>query len=403
MAFPDVKPRTTAERGAIILAVYPSTDHALQIELQRSSTASTWRPVQFFGGRDVPQKAIEYVDELPLDGITRTYRARNSSGLWWSAGPWTATVSGKPFAFDGDIPLDGEAFRRVNTLFSDNGVLLGVVGQKDGTLALPFMTGFLSGAANGGSVSTGTWVDGGAVSFAKAFSNPPVVKLFPEQGAVTYQPGAAAWTSSASFASTGPQSVELTAINITTTGFVPRARLVQRSGGLTARTANFSTTNSLGVGQASSATPANAPSYNDQYTAHYRVDMSRVSLGTPITVTAVVSVGANTTGGYVEYGTKTYAQTLYTTASTASWSHETQTLTVSGAVSTDKMRVRFKSLSVSPGTTGDVDVTVHAFDGAGDPSAGLTYYTQASAIYAPMCATTNDTISWAAWSPGAST
>ena len=214
MSFPSgigEESREKAQSG-IKLLLYPSTAGRFTINIQRSSSGSTYRSVARLAA--IGQPSYVFSDLLPVDGGYRTYRARHELP-GYDNGPWTASVTAAPLPFGDDLPLLADTRRRVDSMRSQDGVLLAAVGQVEGGEIVPLMTGYLSGAVNGGSVSTAGWQDGPAVSFAKSFGSPPVVRCFTEQNSVTYEPDPTAWTSSAAFVSTGRQAVECRAVNVT--------------------------------------------------------------------------------------------------------------------------------------------------------------------------------------------
>ncbi len=97
--------RTQYVRSAhgIVLAVYPSTDTTLDIELQRMTTSSTWAQLATWGVNGL--RLNRYEDLLPLSTLTYSYRARHlRSGVKESA--WSNTVAATPTALTGPGPPD---------------------------------------------------------------------------------------------------------------------------------------------------------------------------------------------------------------------------------------------------------------------------------------------------------
>jgi hypothetical protein len=151
------------------------------------------------------------------------------------------------------------------------------------------------------------------------------------------------------------------------------------------------------VGEATSATIANAPSATDVYTVHYTWRVTGGVVG-HVTATLTVAFDANSTGAYTERATATHVASLISDTTSSSEAHATKNLTVAGLSSTEEIRVRIKSYTVSsPYSSAQVPFSVHAFDNlGGDPSAGVTYFTATSPNYAAMCPTTNDVVTWSA-------
>jgi len=403
MAFPSFVTRRPPDDPAdsgIVLAVYPAIDGSVNygwfdVEIQRSSAQSSgvniWQTIDVLPFL-TDGRVTQYTDVLPDDGGTRTYRARHI-GSGFDNGAWTAEVSAKPIrlAIGPIIPTEMEGARRIDTFRQDDAVLKPAVTQRAGGVTESVMTGQQAGSANGGYISTGTWVDGPTVTFPISYTAAPTVKLYPESGVVFNEPDSAAWSNSTAFTSTLRQYTEMAAVNITTAGFKARARLIQRSTALSGVTRAWTAGAALDKSESTSVQfGSSAPSYNDAYKAWYDVDASLDSVGT-FSITAVVAIDTNTTGGFVERGTRSYSTTLASSGnSTHSWSGESKSISIAGVGSTDQIRIRFKSLNVSPGSTSDVTVTV-------DPTSGVTWSkVGGTPIYAPMCPSTDDTVSWVA-------
>jgi len=104
MAFPTnlIQSDDFAESG-VILGLHPSSDRSFDIRLQRQDTGTTWRAIQVWQGNSY-NGAFQYRDLLPNDHLRRDYRARHEKS-GYTAGAWTATVSGGPTLLSaGDAP-----------------------------------------------------------------------------------------------------------------------------------------------------------------------------------------------------------------------------------------------------------------------------------------------------------
>lgn len=147
MAFPDGAERYEDGAGVqpygVILGVYPSSSPLFNVELQRSSTASTWAKIAEFGGWNY-RGAFQYKDVLPNDNINRSYRARHTQRAY-TAGSWTATVTAKPIELpDGDIPTPPLSGKGINVpIYLSSGVTMNVgsvsaAGSITKTLRIPY-------------------------------------------------------------------------------------------------------------------------------------------------------------------------------------------------------------------------------------------------------------------------
>ena len=380
----------------IALALYPSSQQVFDVELQRGyGTTATMVTIAKLGQLEGGGTLV-YQDELPnTTGQTVYYRARHTRA-GWNAGSWTVVVSGEAGPLGEtppDTPLEGS--RRVDTLWETDGKMKSNVVQTDGVATLAIVKGYETGLVNGGELSTGTWVDGPSVDFVQTFNDSPEVRMYPGSGTVYTEPDPAAWTSSDAFASTLRQVVELSAVSVQTSGFTPRARLNQTGTALTGRAHGFSTDILSTVGATNEVTPANAPAYNDQYTINYSAAMDWATTSRAGLVTMTIAADRNTTGDFVEVDSNTHIHDYAPEESTAAANFTLQTfvMTVSGVVSTDEFRLRYKSLSLGGNM---VDSAVQETI-TGSTSIGLTYQTStATSLFAPMCPSTSDTVRWVA-------
>lgn len=108
MAFPvGVRTKPKVSDYAVRLRVYPTTDGFASVELQRSSSGSTFVRLTVFE----PQAGTlswAYTDYLPSDGGTRNYRCRAVAD-GYTPGGWSATVSATPSSVnptEPQVPLE---------------------------------------------------------------------------------------------------------------------------------------------------------------------------------------------------------------------------------------------------------------------------------------------------------
>ncbi len=401
--------RTSQTRYGVVLGITPSTDSSLAplVEVWHTTNGSATSTQTTLWTQTVTPVAstasyFQYTVVLPNSTKTWRFTGRHAAYRGVSAGQFAAIVQARPADLSDYIEggrLNTETYRRTNTLYETDAVLQPSVTNNDGTLNLAPVKGYLTGTANGGRVPSTSWTDGTAVTFPQTYDAAPQVRLFPGSGVVYLERRATVWSSSGTYNSTAPQYIDLTPVNVTAAGFTPRARLTQRSTSQTARTDNFGTSNALtAVGQATSATIANAPAVTDTYTVHYKWRMTYAEVP-PESATLVVAADANSTGAFIERATHTVIGTITAPSTATSGAHESFAVSVTGLSSTEEIRLRVKSFTPT-GSTADWTVSVHGFDSlGGDPTGGVTYFSgSTSQNYAAMCATTNDVVTWVAQS-----
>lgn len=409
MALPTSMRLGGTEVYGVVLGIAPATAYAERLNVEIWGSTSNSTAATAWGKTTYPPSTRTFYQvpiTLPYSTKLHYFKARHT-GVGFAAGSLSTAVSAYPtlitrWASGQEIPSGSETQRRFGTISNTDAVVRPSVTQNDGTISVPVVKGWLTGTANGGRVPSTSWTDGAAVVFTQTYDSAPAVALFPGAGTVYLERRAVVWSSSGTFNTTAPQYVDLAAINVTAAGFTPRARLIQRSTALTARTANFGTSNNLNVvGEATSATIANAPSVTDSYIARYKWRITgAVDPGTTATATLTVAFDSNSTGAYTERATATHVATITTATTSSSNSHAAKVLSISGLSSTEEIRVRIKSYAVSsPYTSATLPFSVHAFDSlGGDPAAGVTYNTVTSPNYAAMCPSTLDVITWTAQS-----
>jgi hypothetical protein len=391
-----------------VVALYPAAPTApWQIELQRGTSTSNLARLAQLKQAEAGAPVL-YRDVLPPSTTRYYYRARHTY-RGFNASNWTLLVSATPeWLGEGRIPLEAEGRRRVDTLREVDAKLKPDVQQTDGARTLPVIKGWERGEVNGGWVgtsngpaSTSSWWDGPAVAFASNYQSAPDVRLYGSAGLTFNEPEGANWSSTAAFTSTARQIVQLQAVDVNAAGFTPRARLFQPSSTLKNGLANFPSAgqplNAVGETVVADLT-SDAPSYNDQYTERYRVDLDVTSTKNIGSYTVTVAGDSNTTGGWNERTTKSYDLALEE-ATGASFTVETMVLSFSGGTSSGDVRLRIKSFSVSGMSSG-----VCSYEVKGSTSLGVTWqYTTGGGIYTEMCPSTGDKVDWVAISKEAST
>jgi hypothetical protein len=398
---------TQQQNHGIVVALYPSTLGVFRIELQRGASTSALARIAQLSQMQAGAPVL-YQDVLPPTTTTYYYRARHTYH-GFNPSTWTPLVSGTPDLLPaGPLPLEAEGRRRVDTLREVDAKLKPDVQQTDGARTLPVVKGWERGEVNGGWVgtsngpaSTSSWWDGPAVAFQGNYQSAPDVRLYAPSGLTFNEPDGANWSSTSAFSSTTRQVVQLHAVDVNAAGFTPRARLFQPS----------STYKNAGVSFPSAGQPltavgesvavdltTNAPSRNDQYTEHYRVDLDVTSTKNIGSYTVTVEADSNTTGGWIERNSKSYDLALEETTG-ASFLAETMLLAFSGGTSSGDVRLKIKSFSVSGMSSG-----VCSYSVKGSTSLGVTWqYTTGGGIYTEMCPSTDDKVEWIAVSKEAST
>jgi hypothetical protein len=391
----------------IVLALYPSTQPLFAIELQRGTSTSNLARLGLLRQEEAGAPVL-YRDVVPPSTTRYYYRARHTY-RGFNASNWTSIVSATPeFLGEGRIPLEAEGRRRVDTLRDTDAKLRSEVQQTDGARTLPVIKGWERGEVNGGWVgtsagpaSTSSWWDGPAVAFDTNYQSAPDVRLYAASDLTFNEPDGANWSSTTAFSSTTRQIVQLHAVDVNAAGFTPRARLFQPSSTYKNASVFFASTTLDAVGESVALDlTTNAPSYNDQYTGHYRADLDVTSTKNAGEYTITVEIDSNTTGGWIERNTKSYDLSLLE-ATGASFTNQTMVASFSGGSSTGDVRLKIKSFSVSGMSSGVCSYLVTATTG---PPGGVTWqYTTGGGIYTEMCPSTDDKVQWVAISKEAST
>jgi hypothetical protein len=237
---------------------------------------------------------------------------------------------------------------------------------------------------------SGFTVDGGVVVFAPVYQNGPAVR---------FSGGKAA---NASF----PYD-DFAASSLTASGFTCRAK--NRSKGTVTTvndefTAPLSTSTVGGTVGPASLSSATSGASDNNYKARFRLTVSCTTSASPPggQTTAVVAIEASADGGstWTEYATVSKAVSR-TSAGTTTTTFEPLQVTInvpglSSSAPADQVRLKLKSVFVTPGATGSA--TVEGFDNSPAPEGhGLVFVTATGATDQPKTPDADDFIFWEAW------
>ncbi len=386
-----------AVRYGVVLSVVP-LDALYAIEIERAPDNGSGSPdtanAVSLGSGQYPESGGVFEDELPNDNTYRHYRARHvlSGG---TAGAWSAWLRAKPDVLPTEFKpkrstiypvrrdkrlVDGKYTPKAD---DEAGELISApVFQSDGVASLAIAKGYVRGTAR----------NGDAITFPLAFQLPPAVIL---RGGIQYEPRSK-WGATGSGSETNavdankPQYDDLAPLNLSASGFTLRARLRQKAA-QTAQSDNFTASNVLdAVGETAEANLDPAGAVADTYNVHYSAEVTVPAGKAMLSGSITVAIDTNDGAGWVERAAQTHTVINEGGGSpaTETWSHVNIAVVVSGLGLNDDIRVRIKS------ATGTVSsFSVHAFDGTGDPSDGVTYST-ASDSFASKTPDTEDAIEW---------
>ena len=341
-----------------------------------------------------------WLDELPADNAYRHWRFRHI-GTDVNPSAWTAWVKARPALYLLDDfnrpavwtrPQRGESYTdgKFSTQAKEQTgtVLVSAVGQDDGVGTRILVKGH----------QAGTGRHGDAVTFGTPFQVAPPMVLV--AGGISHEPRNAQWSNGLNTAL--PQYEERGAVNVSASGFTLRGLLRQKAAP-TARTADFPAggaglVQAVGSGSAIQANLANAPSATDQYTVHYKVTLTLLSLGLSGSATVWVTLRTNDGGGWVDRLTVPYSADLDSGNDEQVWAHEQKVLSVAGLGVDDDVALYVSAIQSSGELTdSDWSFVVEGFNLAtdADPSAGVTYQTATDSL-ASMTPDTEDRLAWEA-------
>jgi len=213
-------------------------------------------------------------------------------------------------------------------------------------------------------------VNGGSVSFTGTIVTSPTGIV---TGGVSYEPGNVWGTAAQADLNTGVgglaplttrQIDECYLYNVTSSGCNVRARLRQVGGSLTSRSdTSWSPSPITSVGSSSVVTSANAPAYDDNYTANFAFDFKQGS-GLPkgSSISVVVSLDYYNGSSWVSTATATFSSSdPGLTAGGVGYSEAVGTFALSGSVagrvSTSQFRLTILSVSVTGGGSTTLSLT----------------------------------------------
>lgn len=296
--------------------------------------------------------------------------------------------------------------REMDTILDSDGILLPGVKQNDGSSAQPLVKGTVRGVAR-----HNEQVD--FADYGRVFQTIPKVTL---RGGLLSQP-AAVWGTEAevngvgtpndSVDATKPQYEDLAAIDLDTHGFVLRARLRQKAGGVTGLAQLPFAGVALNTIDATDTreTLTNAPSKNDQYKVRVfgRCEL-RSQNGAPYSVTLNYVVETTDDSGTTPYDTRSSGSFIFETTDRVLAVKNTgfdHVITVAGltADGTDKIRIRFTGLE-EDGLGSYIIGNTWIKGGTGDvahPPGGIRFYFLSTPdSYASKTPGADDFVEWEA-------
>lgn len=335
-----------------------------------------------------------YVATAPSDGLRRYLRARHRVGTAVSAyttalsvDPWGRTAAPVgPRAKEEYVELIGGVWTKTFAARASDvqGLALDPEARTRDTAGdRPVVRGYQFGQGRNGDV----------ITFSPVYQSPPPIDLFPNT-AVVHDPRpkyntTGDGTGTDAYQSAKPTLWDLVARNVSASGFTIRARLRQPDAIVATQQHNFPANTLVAVGQTAEVTLANAPANNDQYAAQFTASVSGTANSGTVNITLTVAVDTwdNATSLWTErVASSGYTHSEHATDPSPGPSDYTDWLTaiVSGLDSADKIRVRYKSLSVIGDGTGSATITAHTGT-APYTAPGVQYTTSAAADkYASM-------------------
>lgn len=123
----------TFSHTGIVLAYWPSSSPGFNVEIQRTNGSSTGTFVKLAVVDPAHNPSMQYFDYLPVDNVTRYYRARHVRE-GYNNGPFTRVVNGKPGLLPlGDmpqVPLTGAGVSPDIWLNSTSSIKVGSAGSS---------------------------------------------------------------------------------------------------------------------------------------------------------------------------------------------------------------------------------------------------------------------------------
>jgi hypothetical protein len=366
----------------VVLVLSPGDGASgLRYELERADDVAgapgTWSPWQRV--RVLSESGQSVVDFATSEGALRWYRAR-LIGPGVDPGPWAVAVRGVAVYLPARDQVSETIYPLQRARAMSDGSYAGQSVTPDGT-TLPPGTVQTDGVGPRGMLKgwqSGSCRDGDAVVFDPPFAVPPTVRV---TGGLAYEPRAAQWTGG-TFNAAEPQYELVEAVGLSSSGFTMRAKLRQPVASVL-RTDAFPTTPLTTVGDTAVVTIANAPAYDEQYTATWVVEYeNETGVARSASVRVAVDVSADAGLTYTERGSGLFTELI------AAFSFGSRAFSVrvaaAGLDPTDRVRLRLVSLS---GTS----VILSAVPGS------VTYQTAGSVRVATKTPDTTDRVEWTAY------
>lgn len=273
------------------------------------------------------------------------------------------------------VEYDEDGTNRIYVTINPDGTVIEGV-QQD-------VAGYPRSLAKG--YQSGDTVDGGVVTFVPTFQNVPVIRLS----------GGKAANASFPYDDFGAESS-------TASGFTCRAKN-RNKGTTTVQTAEFTaslTTSAVG-GTVGPATVASAPATDNNYKARFDLALSITTTSPPggqIVAVVAVEVSADAGSTWTEYGTLTKATSRTSPGTTnTDFPGNEVTVNVAGLDPTDKIRLKLKSVTITPGATGSATLEGYNFSPTGEGH-GVVYTTSSGGGSSQSkTPDPDDFIFWEAW------
>lgn len=263
------------------------------------------------------------------------------------------------------------AQRSINSILYQDGVLASsvkILESNGGTNSIEIVKGLQHNIQ-----TRATCQDGEPVTFDVPFQNTPFVWV---AGGMALATGSS-WIGG-SYNSAKPVFDDTYALDVTTTGFTPYAKLFQKTIVTTTKTANFTSGNVAdadGDYTAPVSIPAGGGAYNNQYTIRFRevLECTSKNFSNWARATSHWTIQSNDGSGWVDRvsgGSNAYSEGPTATVTT----DHARTITVSGMGTGDQFRVRHDGITIQSSVGGTADMTLSGNTGANNNGqAGLTY------------------------------
>lgn len=273
---------------------------------------------------------------------------------------------------------------RTDSIWGASGRLNSNTKQDDGASTLALVKGMQRGSAQ----------HGDAITFPVPFQSVPRIAIY---GGLTYQPDSASW--SPSYNSAKSQYDDSAGLNPSTSGFTVRARLRQFADVIGLQGNGWPGTVLQNPGDTDTVTLTSAPSRDDNYQVKFTATITgRSKDGQTCSATVVVAIDSSSDSGVNWTQRATVALVFVTSATVATPIGYTpvQIVNAAGLDSTDKLRLRFVSVTKSANCVLTV-TNVQGVTASGIPhSANGVYYETSSDSFASKTPNASDHVTWEA-------